>query len=218
MKKIFITGTDTDVGKTIVSAGLCRAWPAHYWKPIQSGYQPIKAYNPSQPALNKNILPGTDNEVMSRFIPKEHIFPSVYTLKEPLSPNQAAEIEKIHIQKEKIQIPKTDSNLVIEGAGGSLVPFNEKEDMTDLMKHLDCPVIIVARSTLGTLNHTFLTLSALRKKNISILGVIMVGPSHPGNKKDIEAIGKVSVLLELPLLDNLSADTLKSYFTKVPLF
>ena len=217
MKKIFVTGTDTDVGKTIVSAGLCKAWPAHYWKPIQSGYQATKTYAPP-PALNKNILPGTDNEVMSRFIPEKHIFPSIYTLKEPLSPNQAAEIEKINIQKEKIQIPNTDSNLVIEGAGGSLVPFNEKEDMTDLMKYLDCPVIIVARSTLGTLNHTFLTLFALRAKKIPILGVIMVGPSHPKNKKDIEQIGKVSVLLELPLLDNLSTDTLKSYFTKVPLF
>ena len=220
MKKIFITGTDTDVGKTIVSAGLCMTWPAHYWKPIQSGYQSTKAYDPSQSALNINqkILPGTDNEVMSRFIPEKNIFPSTYTLKEPLSPNQAAKIENINIEKEKIQIPNTNSNLIIEGAGGALVPFNDKEDMTNLIKEFNCPVIVVARSTLGTLNHTFLTLSILREKNISILGVIMVGPSHPGNKKDIEKIGKVSVLLELPLIENLSADTLKSYFDKITLF
>ena len=218
MKKIFITGTDTDVGKTIVSAGLCITWPAHYWKPIQSGYQSTKTSDFSEPARNKKILPSTDNEVMSRFIPEENIFPSVYNLKEPLSPNQAAEIERIHIQKEKIKPPKTNFNLIIEGAGGALVPFNDKEDMTNLMKEFNAPVIIVARSTLGTLNHTFLTLSTLRRKNISILGVIMVGPPHPRNKKDIEKIGKVSVLLELPLIENLSADKLKSYFDKVTLF
>ena len=196
MKKIFITGTDTDVGKTIVSAGFCMSWPAHYWKPIQAGY------------------PGTDNEVMSRFIPEQNIHPSSYTLKNPLSPNQAAKIEGINIQKEKINCPKCSANLIIEGAGGALVPFNEKEDMTDLMKKIDCPVIIVARSTLGTLNHTFLTLSALRAKKIPILGVIMVGPPHPNNKKDIEEKGKTSILLELPIIENLSAKILRSYFEK----
>ncbi|MDE0118511.1 MAG: dethiobiotin synthase [Bdellovibrionales bacterium] len=248
MKKVFITGTDTDVGKTIVSAGLCMAWPAHYWKPIQAGYQvpkggnakrlssanvpssssltpplPINAMpfsstnvpNPSSElALNK-ILPGTDNEVINRFIPEQHIHPSVYTLKNPLSPNQAAKIEGVKIQKEKINYPRCSSNLVIEGAGGALVPFNKKEDMTDLMKKMDCPVIIVARSSLGTLNHTFLTLSVLRAKKIPIMGVIMVGPLHEKNKNDIETKGKVSVLLELPLLDTLSPETLRPYFEKM---
>ena len=235
MKKVFITGTDTDVGKTIVAAGLCMTWPAHYWKPIQAGYQePSKGVNkaqfsssntppstnisnPSESALNK-IFSGTDNEVISRFIPEQHIYSSVYTLKNPLSPNQAAKMEGIHIQKEKINCPKCSSNLVMEGAGGALVPFNEKEDMSDLMKKMNCPVIIVARSTLGTLNHTFLTLSVLREKKIPIIGVIMVGPLHKKNKYDIETKGKVSVLLELPLLDKLSPKTLKPYFERLSLF
>jgi dethiobiotin synthase len=212
MKKLFITGTDTDVGKTIVSAGLCMAWPAHYWKPIQAGYSSIiNTSNSSEPALTKKILPGTDNELISRFIPEQNIYPSSYTLKNPLSPNQAAKIERVHIQKEKINYPECSSNLIIEGAGGALVPFNEREDMTDLMKKMDCPVIVVARSTLGTLNHTFLTLAVLRAKNIPVLGVIMVGPPHPNNKKDIEEKGNTSVLLELPIIENLSADTLKLY-------
>ena len=212
MKKLFITGTDTDVGKTIVSAGLCMTWPAHYWKPIQAGYSSTtNISHPSEHTLTKKILAGTDNEVISRFIPEQNIYPSSYTLKNPLSPNQAAKIEGIHIQKEKINYPECSSNLIIEGAGGALVPFNEKEDMTDLMKKMDCPVIVVARSTLGTLNHTFLTLAALRAKNIPVLGVIMVGPSHPDNKKDIEEKGNTSVLLELPIIESLSADTLKLY-------
>ena len=153
---------------------------------------------------------------MSRFIPEKHIHPSVYTLKNSLSPNQAAKIEGINIQKEKINCPKCSSNLVIEGAGGALVPFNEKEDMTDLMKKMDCSVIIVARSTLGTLNHTFLTLSVLRAKKIPVMGVIMVGPFHEKNKKDIETKGNISVLLELPFLDTLSPETLRPYFEKIP--
>ncbi len=250
MKKIFITGTDTDVGKTIVAAGLCMTWPAHYWKPIQAGYQVPKGGNatqlssanipsssppappspintvqlsstnvpkPSEPVLNK-ILPGTDNEVISRFIPEQNIHPSIYTLKNPLSPNQAAKMEGVNLQKEKINCPEGTANLIIEGAGGALVPFNEKEDMTDLMKKMDCPVIIVAKSTLGTLNHTFLTLSVLRSKNIPLMGVIMVGPLHAKNKKDIETKGKISVLLELPLLDTLSPETLRPYFKKTSLF
>ncbi len=200
------------MGKTIVSAGLCMVWPAHYWKPIQAGYHPAtNTSNPSDPAFIKKILPGTDNEVISRFIPEQNIYPSSYTLKNPLSPNQAAKIEGINIQEEKINCPECSSNLIIEGAGGALVPFNEKEDMTDLMKKMDCPVIIVARSTLGTLNHTFLTLSVLRKKNIPILGVIMVGPPHPDNKKDIEEKGNTTVILELPIIKNLSAETLRPH-------
>ena len=217
MKKIFITGTDTDVGKTIVSAGLCMTWPAHYWKPIQAGYSNTNAAESSKSALNKKILPGTDNEVISQFIPEENIYPSSYTLKNPLSPNQAAKIEGINIQKKQINCPECSTNLIIEGAGGSLVPFNEREDMTDLMKKMDCPVIIVARSTLGTLNHTFLTLSALRAKKIPVLGVVMVGPPHFNNKKDIEEKGKTSVLLELPIIENISAETLKPYFENLML-
>ena len=217
MKKIFITGTDTDVGKTIVSAGLCMAWPAHYWKPIQAGYQSknFTADSGSKKTVDSHIFPQTDNETISRFIPKENIYPSSYTLKEPLSPHQAAERENIHIHSKNIKMPHCPSNLIIEGAGGALVPFNSKEDMTDLMKQMNCPVIVVARSTLGTLNHTFLTLTVLRKKNIPVLGIVMVGPSHALNKKDI--IKKAPVLLELPFLKSLSTQTLLPYFEKIKL-
>ena len=195
-KKIFVTGTGTDVGKTVVSAGLCMAWPAHYWKPIQAGLSP------------------SDPKTLSQFIPKKHIHPSAYTLKQALSPNQAAKKENICIKSKHINIPTPKANLVIEGAGGALVPFNDTEDMTHLMKKADCPVIIAALSGLGTLNHTFLTLRALEEKNIPILGVIMIGPFHPDNKKDIQK--KTSVLLELPLLDPLTPKTLLPYFNPLP--
>ena len=203
MKSIFVTGTDTDVGKTIVSAGLCLSWPAHYWKPIQAGTDPH-----------------TDNEVMAQFIPKENIHPSTYVLKKFCSPNQAARIENISIEKDVLvnAYRKNCSRLVIEGAGGLFVPFNEEESMLDLIIQFGAPVIVVARSGLGTLNHSFLTLKALRANNVNILGIIMVGKLHPDNKRDIETIGNIPVLLELPLLKTLNIESLENHFEKLKPF
>ncbi len=203
------------MGKTIVSAGFCLTWPAHYWKPIQAGYHSAESAEVRIPVPKTKILPQTDNEVISQFIPEQNIHPSSYTLKKPLSPNQSAEMENIYIKNENIKVPDCSSNLIIEGAGGALVPFNDKEDITDLIKKINCPVIVVTRSVLGTLNHTFLTLSILKAKNISVLGVVMVGPPHPLNKRDIEK--KAPVLLELPFLNKLSAKTLHLYFEKIKL-
>ncbi len=197
MNKIFVTGTDTGVGKTLVSAGLCLSYSAHYWKPIQAGTE------------------RTDNEVLAQFIPKTHIHPSAFTLKNPLSPNQAAKLEGLTIEMEEINCPRSPAPLIIEGTGGALVPFNDKKDMTDLMKKFKAPVLIVARSTLGTLNHTFLTLSSLRAKQIPILGVVMIGPSHPLNKDSIEKIGKTNVLMELPFLEKISKEILLSQFKNI---
>ncbi len=209
-KIIFITGTDTDVGKTVVSAGLCRAWPAHYWKPVQAGFA-----DPKKPGAVSHILPQTDLSFVRRFIPPRHIYPSTYTLKRPLSPNQAGKKENIYLKMDQIKVPEGQANLVIEGAGGALVPLNDTKNMSDLMKKLNVPVLVVARSGLGTLNHTFLTLGALRAKKIPVLGVVMVGPPHKDNKRDIEKQGKIKVLLELPLLNNLSPQSLEPYFTKL---
>ena len=203
----------------MVSAGLCLTQSAHYWKPIQAGYAVPQSHQGEEVREHKRlgvehsfILPETDNAFMSCFIPTEHIYPSAYTLKHPLSPNQAGQRENISIDMRHIKMPQTSASLVIEGAGGALVPLNDKENMSDLMVQLKAPVIVVARSGLGTLNHTFLTLFALRAKNIPILGVIMVGALHPDNKRDIEQQGKTSVLLELPWLEHLSPQTLQPYF------
>ncbi len=209
MKKIFVTGTGTNVGKTIVSAGLCVTWPADYWKPVQAG-----------------IKTGTDNNTLKQLSPKSIIYPSAYVLKKPASPNQSSRIEKkvlrkqkmlssYFFRKQKLSFPK---HLVIEGAGGILVPFNNRETMCDLIEAEKTPVIISALSGLGTLNHTFLTLLALRIRKIPILGVIMVGPTHSDNKKDIEKIGKTKVLLKLPILKNISTQKLKYHFKKIKPF
>lgn len=198
MKRIFVTGTDTDVGKTVVCAGLCLRFKAAYFKPIQCG-----------------TSPHTDSEFVSRFIPSYLIHPSSYVFKAPLSPNQAALREGLCVQKKQIQLPPGvgKTPLVIEGAGGSFVPLNQKgQTVADLIRWLKAPALVVARSTLGTLNHTFLTLSFLRSKKVKILGVILVGPSRPENKKDIEKWGKTPVLLELPFIKKLSQKTLFSYF------
>ena len=204
--KIFVTGTDTDIGKTIVSAGLCLVWPSHYWKPIQSG-----------------TYPTTDKDIVAQFLPKSHIYPSAYVLKKPASPNQAARVENKKLIKTKMLFSRFQKQyllpppkrLIIEGAGGLLVPFNNKENIRDLILAEKADVILVARSSLGTLNHTFLTLEALRAKNIRVLGVILVGPLHVDNKRDIKAIGKVPILLELPILKKITKRNLKKYFMRL---
>lgn len=198
MKKIFVTGTDTGVGKTVVCAGLCLSWRAHYFKPIQCGTTPF-----------------TDSEFLARFLPKKHIYPSSYLLPFPLSPNQAAQKSGRSLQKKQIRLPEVPSPapLIIEGAGGAFVPFDQQGgNMADLIQKFKAPAIVVARSTLGTLNHTFLTLHFLRSKKINILGVILVGPPHPLNKQDIQTLGKVPVLLELPFLKKLTSQSLKTAF------
>ncbi len=202
MKNVFVTGTDTDVGKTVVCAGLCLRFKASYFKPIQCG-----------------TVPHTDSEFVARFIPSSRICPSSYVLKAPLSPNQAALREGVCIQKKNISLPLVSGSLVIEGAGGSFVPLNQKgETVADLIQWLKVPALVVARSTLGTLNHTFLTLSFLRSKKIKVLGLVLLGPSRPENKKDIEKWGRIPVLLELPFIKKLSQKALLSHFKSLPSF
>jgi len=153
MKAVFVTGTGTEVGKTLVSLGLCLRFKADYWKPIQTG-------------LDK------DSDFIKRFLTGKKIHPCSYDFKNPLSPNQAAQKEGRRIKLDKIKAPKS-SFLVIEGAGGGLVPLNDKEMMIDLIQKLGFPVIVVAKSGLGTLNHTLLTLEALKARKIKMLGLIL---------------------------------------------
>lgn len=194
-KKVFITGTDTEVGKTIVSLGLCLHWKADYWKPVQTG----------QPA---------DTDFIKKFLPKHKIYPSSYQFKLPLSPNQASFKENKTIDLKKIKIPKS-SCLIIEGIGGVFVPLNNKQTVLDLIKFLNCPVIVVARSGLGTLNHSLLTLEALKQRRIKTLGVILSGPPHKANKRDIEKWAKVPVILELNFLSSITKKTLLAQFKKL---
>lgn len=182
-RSIFVTGTDTGIGKTVVSALLCKAFNAGYWKPVQSGTEE-----------------GTDAAFIQTLtqLPDSHFYPSTYLLRQPLSPHAAAEIDGVEIEMHRFLLPEFRQNtLIIEGAGGVLVPLNKDALMIDLIQQLDVPVIVVARSTLGTINHTLLTLHALRSCSISILGVILNGPTNPGNAKAIAEYGGTNVLAQI---------------------
>lgn len=195
MKGVFITGTDTDIGKTVVAAWLMRHWNWNYWKPVQSGT--IDATDPDTMAS----LTGFD---------EARILPATYTLSKPLSPHASAAIDGVKIELERFHPPASDRPLVVEGAGGVLVPLNDKDMVIDLMARLALPTIVVARSGLGTINHTCLTLEALRRHYIRIAGVIMVGEANPGNKQAIEHYGQTKVIAEIPVLDKVDAPSILS--------
>ncbi|HLN24301.1 MAG TPA: dethiobiotin synthase [Patescibacteria group bacterium] len=187
MSGVFVTGTDTDVGKTMVSAWLVRSWRADYWKPIQSGTDDC-----------------WDADVIRKVAPDSHVHPSTYALKAPLSPHEAARLEGVTLRGEMFRLPPTQHPLVVEGAGGALVPINDDEVMADVMLRLGLPVLVVARSGLGTINHTLLTLEALRHRGLTVAGVILNGPPNPANARAIEQFGKIPVIAELPPLDGIA--------------
>jgi len=189
VKGVFVTGTDTGVGKTVAAACLARAWQAGYWKPVQTG----RAAGDDDTATVA-ALAG---------LPAERIFAPVYALQAPLSPHAAAELEGVRISMDAIAPPKTTHPLIVEGAGGLFVPLNERDFMIDLMARLAFPILLVARSTLGTINHTLLSLGALRARALPVAGVVLNGPPNAGNRAAIEQFGQVRVLAELPRVDPL---------------
>lgn len=186
---LFICGTDTDVGKTVISAWLTLHWQASYWKPIQSGLEQ-----------------GSDSERIHQ-LSQTHCYPETWRLRAALSPHQAALLEGISIDLQHVHLP-TASRLIIEGAGGLLTPLNHHQSIADLIAHLNTPTILVARSRLGTINHTCLTIEALRARRLNLLGVIMVGDINHSNRTAIEHYGQTSVLAEFPWLENLNREHL----------
>ncbi|MBY0358665.1 MAG: dethiobiotin synthase [Candidatus Obscuribacterales bacterium] len=203
MKKLpdrfFITGTDTDIGKTFVSAVLSLGLNSAYWKPVQAG-----------------TVPSTDSEWVQKIteLDPSLIVPETYKLASPLSPHLAAKIDGISINLADFPSPDSTgkTKLIVEGAGGIMVPLNERETMIDLMRQLDLPILVVAKSGLGTINHTVLTIEALRQRGLSILGVIMNGPLNEENKKAIEHYAQTTVLAQIPLLTELNRATLLAAF------
>ena len=194
---LFITGTDTDVGKTLVSAWLVHHWRASYWKPIQSG-------------------PLADSGTVHNLVPSAKILPSRWTLSQPLSPHLAARHDGIQLDLADFVLPEVQGPLVVEGAGGVLVPINDRHLMIDLMAQLGLPVLVVARSTLGTINHTILTLRALRQRGLTILGVVMNGPPDPDNAQAIGQYGQVDVLAQIPHLPVVTSETLAAVPCPIP--
>lgn len=199
--RFFVTGTDTDAGKTVISAMLTAGLNAYYWKPVQSG-----------------VREGTDTDTVATLsgCPKSHLLPEAYRLFEPLSPHEAAHIDGVSIDLEAIALPQIPQGapLVVEGAGGVMVPLSDNALMLDLIEKLALPVVIVARSALGTINHTLLTVNALRERSIPIAGVVMNGPLNHANAEAIRQYGKVDILAEVEPLGDLSPQSLKEAFER----
>jgi dethiobiotin synthetase len=198
-KKIFITGTDTDVGKTVVSAILMAGLKAAYWKPVQSGQEGM-----------------TDTAWVRRVtgLPCEHFIPESYLLSQPLSPHASAAYDGVQIDFKSFVLPDNEKypRMIVEGAGGVMVPLNENQLMVDLMKYINFPVLLVARSTIGTINHTLLSLEILRKNRLEVFGVVLNGPKNKINRTAIEFYGKINVIAEVDKLSRINYQVLdKAY-------
>lgn len=163
MRKIFISGIGTDVGKTVVSSVLVEALKADYWKPVQTG-----------------TFFSTDTAQVQKLISnsKSKFHPESYLLKEYMSPHVAAELEGIEILLDKINLPETDNTLIIEGTGGLLVPLNRNEYVVDIIKKFDAEVVLVVQNYLGSINHTLLSIEALKYRGLKILGIIFNATPH----------------------------------------
>jgi dethiobiotin synthase len=189
----FVTGTDTDVGKTVVSAWLLAHLDACYWKPVQAGAEPE-----------------TDSATVRRLaeVSADRILPEAYLLSEPIAPHEAAQRTGIAIDMAKLVPPPCDRPLVVEGAGGLMVPLTDEAYVVDLATELHLPLILVARSTIGTINHTLLSLEAIRRRGLPLAGVVINGPETPHNRAAIERYGQVEVIAEIPWLEMLNLSTL----------
>jgi dethiobiotin synthetase len=187
---IVVTGTDTGIGKTVAAAALAWRLGASYWKPVQAG-------------LDEE----TDSEVVVRLIGVE-VLPEAYRLTTPCSPHRAAEIDGVTIDPSRLTPP--GGRVVIEGAGGALVPLTRELVYADLFARWGLPVVVVARTTLGTINHSLLTIEALRARSIWVGGVVFSGDAMPDSEATICAMGKVRSLGRIPLLDPLTPETLRA--------
>jgi dethiobiotin synthase len=192
---VFVAGTDTDAGKTIVAAALVAALGALYWKPVQSG------------ALD---LPDGDSGTVAWLTGHDpaDFPPPAYVFKAALSPDQAAAEEGVTIDPDRITLPVRDRFLVVEAAGGLLVPLDGRTLMIDLAQRLALPVVLAARTGLGTINHTLLSLEALRHRGLPVAGVIFSGPAHPRNLETIRRLGGAPILGRIPRLDPLTPEGL----------
>jgi dethiobiotin synthetase len=196
-RQIVVTGTDTDVGKTVFAAALTAAIDGYYWKPVQAG-----------------LDPRSDRDTVATLsgIAADRLLPEAYRLATPCSPHQAAEVDGVEIEPTRLTPPSCDRPLVIEGAGGALVPLTRELLYADLFAAWNARVVIVARTALGTINHSLLTIEALRARGVPLIGVAFVGDDNEDSEATIAQIGQVRRLGRLPRLDPLTPETLRTAF------
>jgi dethiobiotin synthetase len=197
MIRLVVTGTDTGIGKTVFAAALTRALGAHYWKPVQSGLEEA-----------------SDSETVAALgVPAERILPEAYRLETPCSPHRAAALDGVTIDPARLD-PPPQPRLVIEGAGGVLVPFTETLLFADIVAEWRLPAVLVARTALGTINHSLLSIEALRARGIPVLGIAFVGDAESDSEATIARIGQVRRLGRLPRLSSLDAGSLDAAFAQ----
>ncbi|RCS22526.1 ATP-dependent dethiobiotin synthetase BioD [Phyllobacterium salinisoli] len=194
---IVVTGTDTGIGKSVFAAGLATCSDAAYWKPIQSGLEGE-----------------TDKEMVARLggLPAGRIYDEAYRLCTPASPHRAAELDGVEIDPEQLAVPPVAGRLIIEGAGGLLVPLTRRQAFLDVFVRWNLPVVLCARTTLGTINHTLLSLRVLRLRAVRVIGVAFIGDAQPDTESIIGEMGKVRILGRLPWLQTLNRETLRRAF------
>lgn len=190
----FVTAIDTDSGKTLVSAILCEALKADYWKPIQAGVP-------------------RDSDVVQSLVSNQttQFHPETYLLKTSASPHAAAKIDEVKIEIQDFKVPNTKNHLVIEGAGGCLVPINDQAFIIDLIVFFKARVILVADLYLGSINHTLLTFEALQKRNIAMEGIIFNGIHNHESERIILKHTGLKKLVHISKEDNITKDIVKRY-------
>jgi len=197
MRKIFITGIGTDVGKTVVASVLVEALKADYWKPVQTG-----SFFTTDTAKVQKWVRNTESK----------FHPEGYLLKQYMSPHAAAELEGIDIGLVGLHIPEsTNSTLIMEGAGGLMVPLNRKEFMVDVITKFDAEVILVIQNYLGSINHSLLSIDVLKARKLNILGIIFNGPPHQLSEDIIVDYSGLKVLWRISAEKELNAEVISRY-------
>ena len=191
--KFIICGTDTDIGKTLISSFFVRGLNSFYWKPIQSG-----------------IESRTDSQTVEKLaqVSKGKIIKEAYVFSKPLSPHWAAEIDQKTINFDMLRLPKVNGSLIVETAGGLMVPITRNFLQIDQIKQWNLPVILVCKSSLGTLNHTLLSIEALKRRNIEILGLVVNGEKHLDNPKNLVDFSGIPLITEFPYIKKMDSNNL----------
>lgn len=192
-RAVVVAGTDTDIGKTVFAAGLAAALDAFYWKPVQAGIDPVS---------------DTDT---AAFLGAQ-VLPEAYSLTTPASPHLAARIDGVTIDPQRLALPQVDAVVVVEGAGGVLVPLSDSLLYADVFAMWRAPVILCTRTGLGTINHTLLSIEALRTRGVPLLGIVFIGDAHEENERIVPLLGKVLSLGRLPRLETVNQEAVAAAF------
>jgi len=197
MKQFIVAGIGTEIGKTVVSAILTAGLKADYWKPVQAG-----------------DLDTGDAYWIRNWVPSATVHPSTYALTQPMSPHSAAEIDGITIELSAFKIP-SNHTLIVELAGGIMVPLNDQQTNLDLIKHLNLPVILVSKNYLGSLNHTLLSYELLKQHGIPMAGIVFNGPENPSGEKFILNHTGLPLILRVKTESEINEAVIASYAPKI---